>query len=411
LKLKITSLAIAGVLFGAAVPAQASDAMLDLLKVLRDKGTISATDYELLVNAAKADEEKVNDAVNRVAKVEDKASSQSSLLDKLSWAERIKVKGDVRFRYENRTTENAGASSETDTDRLRVRARVGVYADVNDQVKAGMRFVSTANDATSTNETLDDNFESSTLGWDLAYIDWAPSSLEGTNFVFGKMKKPWQKVNDLIWDGDTNPEGVAYVGEYKMDGFTLMPSAGYYAISDSIDGGGSLLGDDSYLFHAQLAAKFGGSKVGVSYFGFENNQGDVDGDGFLYNGEQELYEIFGETKIPGTPFSVYGSYVTNSGDTTSGLDDDAFSLGAKYKSGNWKAGYEYRDTGEDALNYAYDNSDFDSFAEGHILKAGYKIDKNFELGATYFITERNGDAPSNPDRERERFQLDLKVKY
>jgi hypothetical protein len=396
LKLKITSLAIAGVLFGAAVPAQASDAMLDLLKVLRDKGTISATDYELLVNAAKADEEKVNDAVNRVAKVEDKAS----VLKNLSWAERIKIKGDVRFRYENRNTDD-----NQDTDRLRIRARAGIYADVNDQVKAGFRFVSTANDATSTNETLDDNFESSNLGWDLAYIDWAPSSLDGTKFVFGKMKQPWQKVNDMIWDGDTNPEGAAYVGKYKFDGFTLMPSVGYYSLGDATNGGSSIF-EDSYLFHAQVAAKVGkNTKLGVSYFGFENEDGE-EPSGSDYHDEQQLFEIFGETKLPGTPFKVFGSYVTNNNDTIAGADDDAFSLGAKYKSGAWKASYEFRDAGEDALNYNFDNSDFQDRSEGHILKAGYKIDKNFSLGATYFITERNTD-----DRDRERFQLDLKVKY
>jgi phosphate-selective porin OprO/OprP len=40
------------------MPAQANnDAMLDLLKVLRDKGTISAQDYDLLANAAAADKE------------------------------------------------------------------------------------------------------------------------------------------------------------------------------------------------------------------------------------------------------------------------------------------------------------------------------------------------------------------
>ncbi|MCX4186357.1 OprO/OprP family phosphate-selective porin [Methylophaga sp. OBS4] len=59
MKLKTTSLLIAGTLFGAAMlPAQANnDAMIDLLKVLRDKGTISAQDYDLLANAAKADKE------------------------------------------------------------------------------------------------------------------------------------------------------------------------------------------------------------------------------------------------------------------------------------------------------------------------------------------------------------------
>ncbi len=59
MKLKSTSLLIAATLFGGAVmPAHANnDAMLDLLKVLRDKGTISAQDYDLLANAAAADKE------------------------------------------------------------------------------------------------------------------------------------------------------------------------------------------------------------------------------------------------------------------------------------------------------------------------------------------------------------------
>ncbi|MDQ7072361.1 MAG: hypothetical protein Q9N32_00765 [Gammaproteobacteria bacterium] len=61
MKLKLSSLLIASALFGAAaIPAQANnDAMLDLLKVLRDKGTISAQDYELLANASKADKEAI----------------------------------------------------------------------------------------------------------------------------------------------------------------------------------------------------------------------------------------------------------------------------------------------------------------------------------------------------------------
>jgi phosphate-selective porin len=50
LKIKSTSLLIAGALMGAtALPVHASnDAMLDLLKVLRDRGTITSEDYDLL---------------------------------------------------------------------------------------------------------------------------------------------------------------------------------------------------------------------------------------------------------------------------------------------------------------------------------------------------------------------------
>jgi len=73
LKLKLSSLLIAGALFGAvAVPAQANnDAMLDLLKVLRDKGTISAQDYDLLANAAKADKESLEAIDTKAEKAAD----------------------------------------------------------------------------------------------------------------------------------------------------------------------------------------------------------------------------------------------------------------------------------------------------------------------------------------------------
>ena len=62
MKLKISSLLITGVLFGTAVmPAQANnDAMLDLLKVLRDQGTITSQNYDLLIKAAKEDKESLN---------------------------------------------------------------------------------------------------------------------------------------------------------------------------------------------------------------------------------------------------------------------------------------------------------------------------------------------------------------
>ncbi len=387
----MTSLAVAAALFSATPAFASNEAMMDLLKVLKDKGTISAQDYELLSNAAKADDEVVADAVNRVAKVEKSAKKSKAA----SWAEKIKLKGDVRFRYENRTQE-VGGSSETNYDRLRVRARIGAYAQVNSQVKAGMRFVSTVNDATSTNESLDDRFESSPAGWDLAYIDWEPTALGGGhNFIFGKMKKPWQKVNDLIWDGDTNPEGAAYKGKIKLDGFTLMPSIGYYAFTEASKG--DSLTDDAYLVHGQLAAKFGKSKVGLSYFGWEPNT--------AYTMDHKMWELFGQTKIPGTPLTVYGNYVTNESSSAT-EDEDAFALGLKGKFGAFKGGYEYRDMGIDAINTDFTNSDFDAPSKGHILKAGYKIDKNFSVGATYLLTDRN-----DRDRERDRFQLDLKVKY
>ncbi len=61
MKIKTSSLLIAGALLGSAMmPAHANnEAMMDLLKVLRDQGTITAENYELLTSAAKADKESV----------------------------------------------------------------------------------------------------------------------------------------------------------------------------------------------------------------------------------------------------------------------------------------------------------------------------------------------------------------
>ncbi|MCC5795861.1 MAG: hypothetical protein JJU48_00875 [Methylophaga sp.] len=80
MKLKSTSLMVAGVLLGAAVMPVQADPMLDLLKVLRDKGTISADDYSLLANAAKAKgEQAVAEKEEIMAKVESQSSTSVTL--------------------------------------------------------------------------------------------------------------------------------------------------------------------------------------------------------------------------------------------------------------------------------------------------------------------------------------------
>jgi phosphate-selective porin OprO/OprP len=83
LKLKTTSLLIAGTLFGAAMlPAQANnEAMADLLKVLRDKGTISAEDYNMLKNAAAADQEKTEAAQAEVKKQVEEATANMPVIE------------------------------------------------------------------------------------------------------------------------------------------------------------------------------------------------------------------------------------------------------------------------------------------------------------------------------------------
>ena len=107
-----------------------------------------------------------------------------------------------------------------------------------------------------------------------------------------------------------------------------------------------------------------------------------------------------------------GTGADKAADTTdaAGDDDNAWGIGAKAKFGNFKTAYEYRDLGVNANNDDFGNSDFVSDSKGHILKAGYTIDKNLSFGGTYFITEDNRDN-NDGSRDRDRIQVDMKVKF
>ncbi|NNJ70242.1 MAG: hypothetical protein HKP10_03005, partial [Kiritimatiellales bacterium] len=121
-----------------------------------------------------------------------------------SWAEKVAIKGDVRYRYEHKEDDG-----DVTTDRHRFRARVGAYGKLADNVKAGIRLASGSDETpTSTNETLDGNASEKDVWIDLAYITIDCPKGSGLSATFGKMKQPWVQVSDLIFDTDVNPEGI-----------------------------------------------------------------------------------------------------------------------------------------------------------------------------------------------------------
>ncbi len=96
---------LASVLIGSmaaiSTPAFATnEAMLDLLKILRDKGSISSEEYELLVNASKADKEKAEGAASEAKAAVKKATKD---LPKINTKGKLEIKkGDNKFRIGGR---------------------------------------------------------------------------------------------------------------------------------------------------------------------------------------------------------------------------------------------------------------------------------------------------------------------
>jgi hypothetical protein len=388
------SVVLKATLFGAAVaiaPA-AFSADKELLDILKANGSITQSQYETLLKKA------------------DKPSDE--LLKKMAWAGKIKIKGDLRVRQEYQT-EDTGTGSGDGEDRQRYRARVGVYADVTNNVQAGVRLASSGG-ATSTNETLGDGFANDAVYFDLAYINWQP--LEGLEVIGGKFKQPWEQVSGgLVWDSDVNPEGGSLRYTAKLGDAKVVATVGHLVLND-IDG--FSFDEDQTIQFAQLATslKVGGAntKLGVSLYEYDEDKlaGLISGGG-NDSTEYSISEIFGETTVNiGLPVKLYGQYAKNNdANGVNSGEDTAWLLGAETKVGSWKGSYDYRETELNAVNGAFNDSDFAggrTDAEGHRLKLLYKIDKNFSVGTTYFKTEV-GDL--NGDLDVDTWQIDLKAKF
>ncbi|MBI9020143.1 MAG: putative porin [Verrucomicrobia bacterium] len=324
------------------------------------------------------------------------------------WALDTKIKGDFRYRYEN--VDRDGTPYK---DRQRVRLRVGAYGKVNDYVDYGIRLATGGASATSANQDVDGGTKKEIM-LDQYYVDLHPEMFMGAHLIMGKMPQPWQNRTGLIWDGDLNPEGIALTYETTFsNGVKLIANAGSFVLKED-------QGDDLQLWAGQIVGetKVGDATVrlGVSDFYYQNV--DAKGAGLTTTGantpgtEFNLVEVFGKvsSKIGDLPVAVNGQYVQNiaaaSGDDTAYLL--GFSLGKAKAVGSWEAGYNYRDTGADAVPDGYNDSDFaygSTGSHGHSFWAKYQIAKNLQGGATYLMAQNDSGTDVNT------MQLDLNFKF
>jgi len=385
---------ILAALFAVAINAQAANPDLTALQQQLDE--LSAKIAQLEAAAAQKSATPA-DVVARLEELEKKPSVPQ-------WALDTKIKGDFRYRYENVEADGGNTN-----DRQRVRVRVGAYGKVNDSVDYGVRLVA-GGGATSGNETQGDGFATDGAHFDLYYVDIHPEQLNGAHVILGKMKKPWIKGSGLIWDGDTNPEGIAVTYDKAFsNGVKLISSAGSFVMRDN-------KGDDAQLWSAQMAfeKKFDSAKLlaGASLYHLQNSDMSGVGAGFNTVGTDfNIVEAFGSvgTKVGSLPVKFHGQYVVNTAAASS--DDTAYLLGVVFgkakNPGTWQVGYNYRDTGRDAVMDAFNDSDFNNGnvdSCGHAFSAKYQIAKNWQAGATYLMTE-------GVVEDVDTLQLDLKFKF
>lgn len=341
-----------------------------------------------------------------------------------SWAERLSVTGDFRYRYEEIDVENADTRS-----RSRIRARSEMVVRLPDDVQLGVGLATgSGNDPVSANQTLGDGNGSKEISLDLAYAKWRP--IESAYLEAGKFKNPLfipQKTG-LLWDGDWRPEGLnaAWRGEHFFaTGLMNWLESDSKNSNEEVFWGlqGGLVFD---VAGAKLTTAVGYFDIPIkgneSYYNekFYGNSFVVDDGVEVYEYDYQLLELSAQLDmmILDLPLSFYGDYVQNQ-------DPDDYNtgwavgtqLGKAKGHGTWQVAYEYQDLEADGVLGLLSDSDFaggGTDGKGSKLSGAYGVNEQWNLGVTWYIANEAGEKnlkDKGGALDYDRVMLDTSFKY
>lgn len=370
------------------------------------------------------------------------AAGMAQEAPKTSWADTLAFKGDLRYRFESIGDDSKKDENGDDYTRYRnrIRARLGAEAKIAEALKVGLELSTGQADPVSGNQTLGDGFGKKEFQLSLAYAEYAIFNEKEAKLaaVAGKMKNPFIAMpEDLVWDGDANPEGLALKGQVGKGIATLMANAGSLWVQERS------AEDDLMLYAGQLAAKIQLPKeaaltVGATVYGFQDVQGTD-----VYDWEKKN-NAYGNRTVAGTAsggttnkawaseftpvalfakldFAVAGLPVTVFGQELSNVDADdedrghaaGLSLGKAKAPKSWELGYSYAELEPDATVGFLTDSDRwggGTDGKGHRIYGKFQAMKNVQAGATYLVGERKtSDAAKTTDYDR--LQIDLTVNF
>jgi Putative porin len=334
--------------------------------------------------------------------------------DEPGWAERVEFSGDFRLRYE---AIDADGLDEQSRGRYRLRLNAGI--DLYDDLRFVMALATAADNPVSRNVTFG-NPTSDSFGVDLAYIEWQPRP--GLEVLAGKMKNPMYLPgrDQLIFDNDLNPSGVAV----RFSPGRTFVTAGAFVVRER---GAS---DDSFVYHGQAGVEWelgpATLTTGAGYLTVTNTLGntpfffDLPAGNTVdamnrYVFEYENVEVFAslDAALAGRPLELFAHYTEN---LEVSPNDSAVALGLVFgkaeAAGSWELGWTFKDLEADAVVGSFTESDFGgggTGTEGHVLRGDYVLRERLQLGATLFLNDSVGFADDVDDYRR--IQLDLEFSF
>ncbi len=262
-------------------------------------------------------------------------------------ANKLKLYGDVRFRTElDRDSKKTDGSMRADRDRLRIRFRFGFKYTLNENVEFGGRIRSgNPDNAQSPHVTLGDGFNSKDLSIDKAYIKYTKNGF----YVWGgKNSMNMWEPDEMLWDGDVNPEGVGLGNKF-------------------------VLGDNAKL------------QLNTGYFIIDNTKGVVDGDlkqTFGQHANMSFLQTKFCTNLNGNKLIIAPGIVQAYTKPLFGYNYQIFSAFAQFKMSNgFNIHFDYFNNLEDLKGKVDPN--LEDQKTGFAVTAGYAFSKKFSAKASY----------------------------
>ena len=333
-----------------------------------------------------------------------------------SWIQKMNLKGDLRLRSQWQDKEGKEPRV-----RQRIRFRLKGEAKVSLGFTVGFGLCTGGDDPRSTNQTLDNMFQTPAINLDYAYLKYTAPKL--VTAIGGKIpnKMVIWKPADLLWDGDINVEG----GAVLIHKDALFLNSGVLVLDNEKYDSDPLM----YIAQAGVKKNMAGNvniKLAGTLYGFEHIKGNgaqsthSAGTNSTDVGGNRTYDYdsigagidlnIKKTFVPS--LSIFGEFIAN---PDPDKDNQGYLAGVKFGDrkvagrGNWQIKYMYRMLEKDAWYDGFPDSDAyggDTGSTGSEAVIKYGLAKNIILGLDYYMIEDIEDK-----KVQNLFQFDVVAKF
>ncbi|MBC7755458.1 MAG: putative porin, partial [Bdellovibrio sp.] len=375
-------------------------------------------------------------------------------IDRLAWEGSLRLRAEKdsfpasnpsQFDYNAANNTNLKNTSE-DRNRFRLRAQLGVKAEINDWMSAGIRMTTgSLDDPISPNQTQEAASGKYTIGLDRAFM--SAKVRPWLTVTGGRFANPWFST-DLMWDPDLAFDGVAASFTPKInDQFSAFATLGAFPI-DEIEKSSINKSKSKWMYGVQGGIKWAfadksSAKLGVALYDFQDVEGISNGlaagttgpysatvpafrtkgnSTFDINGgiagieQYGLASKFRDVSITGQvdvgnfdPVHIIltGDYIKNigfnAGEIARRTGQDAPSeqtnayqvklavgMPETYQYGDWQVFGAYKRLEADSVLDSFTDSDFylgGTNAKGWLLGGSYGLDKNTWITARWFSAD------------------------